>query len=447
MFGCCVLLTAVLVLRVFFHILDVLLVFAWAPLSALRCACRRVCSPRAQNRRNSVREQTVVICGASFGGLAALRHLQDEPGLRIILIDQRTFFEYTPGILRAICEPQILDELAKPLPKGRHQSILGTVTNVQKDHVVVACPGGELRHVEFDYLVLAMGADYRQPITANRSESTIAARFSAWQAATTRLRGASSILVLGGGAVGAELAAEIACFHPEKHITIVDAQPHLVPSFPGQTVEYVENWFRHRGVDLILGEMLESFDDAGCVTRSGRSVRADLVFNCLGMKCNTQSVSAGAYNGELNMKGALQVNELFQVGESDNIFAVGDMMVHPTLELKQAYYAEANGDAVAMNILNHLAGRPKSTWVKYPYDICGSAVMPLVYVVSLGRYDGSLGFNKVVINGACAALVKWVIEWTKVKQMQGRPIGILVWTVGDWLTFLLSRTVLKPRVD
>lgn len=366
--------------------------------------------------------------------------------MHVILIDQRSFFEYTPGILRAFCEPSSFDDLAKPLPEGRHSFILGTVTSVQKDHVLVATPKCEAQRVDFDYLLLAMGADYRQPITASRAEATLAARHSTWQAAALRLRGAASILVLGGGAVGTELAAEIACFHPEKHVTILDAQPHLVPCFPGQTVEYVEAWFRRRGVRVILGEMLESFDDRGCVTRSGQTIKADYVFNCLGMKCNTHCVQSGAFHGEVTLKGALQVNEFFQVGEAENVFAIGDMMLHPSLELKQAYFAETNGEAAASNILSLSAGRDKSTWVRYPHDICGNAAMPLVYVVSLGRYDGSLGFNKLVINGVIAAVLKWVIEWTKVKQMQGRPIGILIWMIGDWLTFLLSRTVLKPRI-
>ena len=34
----------------------------------------------------------------------------------------------------------------------------------------------------------------------------------------------------------------------------------------------------------------------------------------------------------------------------------------------------------------------------YAEALAGAAVMPLVYVVSLGRYDGSLGFNTTTTN-------------------------------------------------
>ena len=123
-------------------------------------------------------------------------------------------------------------------------------------------------------------------------------------------------------------------------------------------------------------------------------------------------------------------------------FAVGDAMVHPAKEIKQAYYAELNGKAAAENILRCIVKKPL---LKYPDDIVGAPVSPLVYVVSLGRYDGSLGFNQLTINGSLAALVKFVLEWTKVKQMEGRPIGLAVWAFGDAMSFFLSKWVLKPK--
>jgi hypothetical protein len=101
-----------------------------------------------------------------------------------------------------------------------------------------------------------------------------------------------------------------------------------------------------------------------------------------------------------------------------------------------------NGIAAAMTVIHHFHNQPLA---KYPESVAGSDTSPLVYAISLGRYDGSLAFNWLVINGVLAALVKWVIEWTKVCQMEGRPFGQLLWHLGDEFTFLLSRTVIKPK--
>jgi len=247
--------------------------------------------------------------------------------------------------------------------------------------------------------------------------------------------------VLGGGAVGAELAAEVACHFPRMRVTIVDAAQHLVPLFPRRTVQKVERWFLDQGVELLLGQPLQRWDDKSCTLSSGRVIEADIVYVCFGMKQNSQCVAAGDVSACRGERGEVRVNDYLQVEGEPTIFAVGDVMQHPAREIKQAYYAEMNGKMAAMNLIRHARCQPL---LKYPEALAGAAVMPLVYVVSLGRYDGSLGFNSLVVNGPLAALVKFVLEYTKVAQMEGRPIGHFIWAVGDAVTFFLSRTCIQP---
>mmetsp|Transcript_118559 Transcript_118559/g.369301 ORF Transcript_118559/g.369301 Transcript_118559/m.369301 type:complete len:311 (-) Transcript_118559:50-982(-) len=308
---------------------------------------------------------------------------------------------------------------------------------------MVSVPGHDARRVDFDYLILATGADYRRPITPTAAEPTLASRGATWEREAARVRAARSVLVLGGGAVGTELAAEIACYFPEKRVTLVNGNSHLVPLFPQKTVDYVERWFASRsGCELILGEKLVEWDDRSCTTATGRVIEADLVFVCFGLSCNSQSLSGGDMADCLSERREVRVNEYFQVEGRPNVFAVGDVMVNPAREIKQAYYAEMNGTAAAHNVIRHAKGEPM---LKYPDDVAGASLMPLVYVVSLGRYKGSLGFNSLVLNGLLGAIMKWIIEWTKVKAMAGRPIGLFIWEVGDAVTFFLSRRCIKPR--
>lgn len=414
----------------------------WIFQSRYRCAVRSRQASADDNGSDAAEPvKTVVIVGASFAGLTALRQFADNPSFRVVLIDQRAYFEYTPGVLRLFCDPSIFDTMARDSPRGTHEFVVGQVTRTCADHVMVKRPGAEdLERVDFDYLLLATGSDYRQPITPAASEVTRVDRRRTWDAAAARVRGAASVIILGGGAVGTELAAEIVCHFPDKRVTIVDGQQHLVPLFPRDTCRHTEKWFRDHGVDLVLGQMLQGWDETSCTLKSGRVLEADTVFVCFGMRSNSQSVAGGDVSGSLDQRGYVRSNAHFQVEGHDNIFAVGDVVSHPSREIKQAYYAEMNGKAAAINVLRAAAGQPLLT---YPDDLAGAPVMPLVYVVSLGRFDGSLGFNWLVINGALAAVVKWVLEWTKVKQMEGRPIGLAVWAFGDWVSFLLSRTLLR----
>ena len=425
-------------LSVLFLALDYLFSIVYYPWKALQT------SP-SSSTVSTTTTKTVVVVGGSFGGLTALRHLYGQPNIRVILVDQRTYYEYIPGVLRLFCSAHLHRSISRPMPNlvAPNQFIHGIATHINQHNIVVNLLGGSksTTTIAFDHLVIATGADYRSPITPSENEIDLARRHMSWREQANRLKLAKSVLVLGGGAVGSELAAEIVCHFPNKKVTIVDAQEHLVPLFPRSTQVHVEKWFEDRGTKLVLGQMLDKIDAQGCTTKSGERIEADGVFVCFGMKCNTQAVAAGDMATALDPRGAVIVNEFLQVENFPHVFAVGDAMVHPAGEIKQAYYAEMNGAAAANNILAMVNDEKLQ---KYPESIAGAPVSPLVYVVSLGRYDGSLGFNNIVVNGSIAALIKWVLEWTKIKQMEGRPIGLAVWAFGDAMTFMLSRNFIRP---
>ena len=69
----------------------------------------------------------------------------------------------------------------------------------------------------YDYLLIASGASYPcEPIKPTAEERTLAARQASWDTAAATLRVAASAIVVGGGLVGVELAAEIIEAYPSK---------------------------------------------------------------------------------------------------------------------------------------------------------------------------------------------------------------------------------------
>jgi hypothetical protein len=101
-------------------------------------------------------------------------------------------------------------------------------------------------------------------------------------------------------------------------------------------------------------------------------------------------------------------------------------------------------ESVGTNHHHELQPPAPALLLRYPQDIAGSDRIPLVFVLSLGRYDGVLGFNDMCIPGPFAAVVKYILEYTKVSHMRGRMLGKLIWKIGDAVTLFLSRTVFPP---
>jgi len=70
----------------------------------------------------------VVVVGGSFAGLEAVKHLEDHADLDVVLITDRPYFEYTPGVLRCLVEPQHFYAIACPLPSLSTNVLIATAT-------------------------------------------------------------------------------------------------------------------------------------------------------------------------------------------------------------------------------------------------------------------------------------------------------------------------------
>lgn len=98
--------------------------------------------------RGAVEQTRVAVLGGGFAGLTAARTLvASHPGVEVLLCDQREFFEYTPGILRAWVEPSVHPRLVNPirrLLRGRRASFRrvppGCAVAVEESTVEAALP-------------------------------------------------------------------------------------------------------------------------------------------------------------------------------------------------------------------------------------------------------------------------------------------------------------------
>jgi len=400
---------------------------------------------RAMTRRHvdTTARPSVVIVGGSFAGLFAQRALSDR--FDVTLIDLKEYSEYTPGVLRLFVEPAHLRRIAKPLPSARCRVLIAEVTDVAPTHVTVRRPGGHTDTVAFDYLLLATGSLYptvdgARVVKPGAEQHSLEKREAVWGDAAKRLREAEDAIVVGGGPVGVELAAEIADVYPEKRVTLISRSERLCAALPSRVGELCARWLQRRNVEIHRGVGTSAIRPDGVTLEDGRELTAAVVYNCAGAPPNS-AMLGGHLGGLLDRSGKLRVNDHLQVEGHPHIFGMGDLIAHASDELKLGHTAELNAHVVAHNVIAMHEGGSLAT---YPEGAHGLARSPQVFCVSLGKHSAALAFNGVVLGGWLPALMKWLLEWTKVAASEERPVGTLFWTIADGMTALISRTVLPP---
>ncbi|KPA35403.1 apoptosis-inducing factor, partial [Fusarium langsethiae] len=140
--------------------------------------------------------------------------------------------------------------------------------------------------IPYEYLVVATGSEVEEglPSRVNHTEKGEGVRrLREMQAA---VKAAKSIVVVGGGAAGVEVATDAKDLYPEKKVTIVHSRDALMHRFGKDLQEEALKWMKQLEVDVILGERVVAEDaNAGTVTlRSGTVLECDKFINCTGQK-------------------------------------------------------------------------------------------------------------------------------------------------------------------
>ncbi|GAB5357021.1 hypothetical protein AAMO2058_000338000 [Amorphochlora amoebiformis] len=421
-----------------FYLFNALLNILYVPSKAFKTFNQ----PPPQSRKR------VVVVGASFAGLWCQRNLCEEFDLTVV--DYKKYFEYTPGILRVFVDLPHLRKITGPIPSSRSKFICGEALGIDPDDKLlrVKLENGKTRNVPFDFLLIGTGSTYSGSIRASKSESTLRSREATWERECKKLKEARSVLIIGGGPVGVELAGEILTRYPDKKVVITDRTEELCAQFfRPKTRTYAKKWLEERGAEVVLGDPIDGkfpdlkIDEKGCTLRSGRRLTGDIVYKCMGFRPCTEWVKDSLPPGCMDKGGYLKVNDHLQLDVcGKTVFAMGDCMIHSSNEVKLGHTAEVNAHLVAENVRRMAKRKPL---LPYPKGVVGASKTPRIYALSLGKYDGSLGFNSLVVNGSMAAFFKWMVEWTKILACREVLVGIAFWQFSDITANFLGRTLVR----
>jgi len=266
---------------------------------------------------------SLVVVGGGYVGVELAQGLSET--FDVTLIDPRDAFVHAPAMLRALVDGSVRDQALIPYDKALKGAQLVKAKAVEvKQNAVVTETGEE---IAADYIVLSPGAS-NGGIFKPADEG-----IDAFRAAQTKVEGqikdAGSIVIVGAGAVGTELAGEIAHAYPKKSLTLISADARLFPGFPAKLGAGLAAKLGKMGVDVVLGRRvsdLKSTTDpyAGAVTLDdGRTLTADLIVPAIGSKPRTD-LFEGLPGMQKAPDGRVKVDSYMRPSSWPNVFAAGD---------------------------------------------------------------------------------------------------------------------------
>ena len=387
----------------------------------------------------------IVVVGGGAGGSELATRLGDTLGKRgrahVTLVDRSRTHLWKP-LLHEVAAGSMdihahqLDYLAQARWHG-FTFVLGALEGLdrQSHHVHVAAvrddEGVEIlpaRSVPYDTLVIAIGSESNDFGTPGVREHAFTID-NAWQAhlfhrrlvnACFRANFASDgrvldIAIVGAGATGVELAAELhntirmlaayglENFRPGRQIrlTLVEAGPRILPGLPEYIAGETQKTLEALDVRVVLGDPVVEVADGALRTKSGSEIRSDFTVWAAGIRCAGVLADLGGL--ETNRIHQLLVRDTLQATRDDDVFALGDCAAAPwkagKLVPPRAQSAHQQSTHLAKTLERRLAGRaPKA----FHYRDFGS-------LVSLGTYQ-SVGTLMGFATGGTVRLEGWIAK-------------------------------------
>ena len=263
--------------------------------------------------------------------------------------------------------------------------------------------------LQYDYLVMAVGAISNDFKTLGVSEHCLFLDSSGqaelvWQQIKSQLRatGTRRISIVGAGATGVELAAELAKVSSKlQHyrqaskfeITLIEAADRVLPGGPECMSEKVLKALKKQGITIRTETRVQRAEAGKLITSENDIIAADLQIWAAGIKCADWLTKLDGL--ETNRINQLIVNPTLQASLDDSIFVIGDnaQCIQPDGSFVPPRAQAANQAAT------HLAKQFNRLLKNKP-------LQPFIYndggmVVAVGHNNavGALMNNRIVLKG------------------------------------------------
>ncbi|WP_153099938.1 NAD(P)/FAD-dependent oxidoreductase [Paraburkholderia hayleyella] len=261
------------------------------------------------------------------------------------------------------------------------------------------------------------------------------------------------VAIVGGGATGVELSAELrstaqvlAAYGLHKldprtdiGIVLIDSGPRILPALQERVSNATTELLLKLGVQVMTGEAVAEVTPSLVRTASGKTVRADLTVWAAGIKA--PAILSQLDGLPVNRLGQLNVRQTLQSEIDDNIFALGDCAAcvwpgtgHNVPPRAQAAHQQAS--FLLRALACRLDGKPLPS---FTYRDFGSLVS-LGHFSAVGNLMGGVIGGNMLIEGLFARFMYMSLYRLHIAALHGYPRMVLD-TFAHWL-----RRSTVPRV-
>ncbi|MFK8015495.1 MAG: NAD(P)/FAD-dependent oxidoreductase [Gammaproteobacteria bacterium] len=413
----------------------------------------------------------IVVLGGGAGGLELVvrlaRKLKRDPNTEVVLVDKNPthiwkplFHEVATGSMNSYHDEASYRMLAR---KHRFSFVLGMAQSIDLTAQTIELDsinddeGREMmpeRTVHFDQLIVAVGSlsndfgidgvrDFSKQLDSREQAELFHKNFAAQLHrvnASEQPDAKLSIAIVGGGATGVELAADMhnvvqrlrefgfEHFSEERlSVCVIEAAPGLLPRLPPRIGASVEQELERIGVSVRTNTMVARVAEDAVYTKEDEAIDADISVWAAGVKAPSWLAQSGF---PVDRLGRIEVNDALVVKGFDNVMAIGDCcactMKDGAEVPPRAQAAHQMASIAARNVLAMRKGKPNKPFV---YRDFGSLVS-LSKFSTVGNLMGNLVRGTVFVEGWVARLVYLSLYRLHQSAVHGKMSTLLI-MLGD----------------
>jgi NADH dehydrogenase len=410
----------------------------------------------------------VVIVGAGFAGLKLARSLRNS-SFQVILLDKNNYHQFQPLFYQVATAGLEPSAISFPLRKIFHgvKNVSFRMGEVQSVDQSVKRLFTDIGYIDYDYLVLAMGADtnyfgsksieyFSSPMKTVSEALYIRNKIiSNYERAITLprvedRRPLMNVVIVGGGPTGVELAGAMAELrnnvfpkdYPElsfknMKVALIEAGPALLGAMSTEAQTHALEYLQKLGVEVLLSTKVLDYDGKVVSLEGKEAIETQTLLWAAGIKPNRiQGFDADQYAGN----GRMLVDQFNRLLLARDIFVLGDQCLmtglphakgHP--QVAQAAIQQAKN--LAKNLVK---SSDSSEWTPFEYKDLGS-------MATVGRKLAVVDLPFIKFQGVLAWLTWLFVHLMAILGVKNKLFIFFDWS-WNYLSFDPSlRLLIKPK--